>query len=364
MTGSAAGGPTVLRDRLLAVIALILALGALKASYPVTMPALFALVIVMAAWPLRALLARWLPGWLATTATVLVLIALLLGFGWALFVASRQTVDVLHDKWPELRERYAAVTRELGLSGPALDQDEARRRLTALAESAVGSVYAVATYTGFIGILVLFGLPEVPRLRMRLVANFGRTLRRELIVVAAEASRQIRTYFAVTLFTSILTGLGSAAIALITGLDLAAVWGLLNFLLNFVPVIGNIIGIIPPAIYAALQFDGIVMPAIVFVAFAVMQVVISNFIYPLLQGRQLAISPLVIVLALAFWGWMWGIAGALIAIPLTAAIVIICEQSDRTRWFAALITRSAASTPARLGVRAKPPAIDPESPVR
>ena len=78
---------------------------------------------------------------------------------------------------------------------------------------------------------------------------------------------------------------------------------------------------------------------VLFVALAVLQLVISNLVYPLLQGRQLAISPLVIVLAMAFWAWMWGIAGALIAIPLTAAIIIVCEQFDRTRWFAELITR-------------------------
>lgn len=335
-----------LRDRLLAIIALVVGIAALKASYPIAMPALFALIIVLGAWPLDALLKRWLPGWLATGLTILALIAMLLGFGWAMFIASRQTVSVLADQWPAIQQRAAALAGELGIPPPRLGGAVSPERLAGLARAAAVSAYGIATYIGFIGILVIFGLPEVPRLRTRLSAAFGHGTRRELIGVAAEASRQVRRYFAVTLFTSVLTGLGSALIAFATGLDLALVWGLLNFLLNFVPVIGNIVGIIPPTLYAVLQFDGLTMPIVVFVAFAGLQLVISNVVYPLLQGRQLAISPVVIVLAMAFWGWLWGIAGALIAVPLTAAIIIACEQSERTRWFAELLTRS---SPPRTG---------------
>ncbi len=335
-----------LRDRMLAAIALVAVFAALKASYPVAMPALFALVIVLGAWPLDALLRRWLPGWIATMLTILVLVALLAGFGWALFLASRETVEVLADKWPDIQRRGAAVADRLGVPPPRLDGAAAREQVTGVARPVASAIYGIVTYIGFIGILVIFGLPEVPRLRARLSAAFDKGTRHELVGIAAESSRQIRSYFAVTLFTSVLTGLGSAAVAWATGLDLALVWGLLNFVLNFVPVIGNIVGIVPPALYAILQFDGITMPLVVFIAFAVLQLVISNIVYPLLQGRRLAISPLVIVLAMAFWSWLWGIAGALLAVPLTAAIIIVCEQSERTRWFAELLTRS---PPPRVG---------------
>ena len=123
-----------------------------------------------------------------------------------------------------------------------------------------------------------------------------------------------------------------------TGLDLALVWGLLNFLLNFVPVIGNIVGIVPPTMYASIQFGGWTMPLLVFAGFAALQIAISNFIYPWLQGRQLALSPLVIIIAMTFWSWVRGIAGALIAVPLTAATVIACDQFDRSRWLARLLS--------------------------
>ena len=94
------------------------------------------------------------------------------------------------------------------------------------------------------------------------------------------------------------------------GLDLALIWGVLNFVLNFIPVIGNIAGIIPPTLYALIQFEGWTMPIVVFVGFAVLQVTISNFVYPMLQGRGMSMPPAAIIVALLFWGWVWGVAGA------------------------------------------------------
>ncbi|WP_347091167.1 AI-2E family transporter [Sphingomonas parapaucimobilis] len=159
-----------------------------------------------------------------------------------------------------------------------------------------------------------------------------------MLEVSEEISGQVRRYLGTTLATSILTGVASALWSWMTGLELALVWGILNFLLNFVPVIGNIVGIVPPVLFAFVQFGGWQMPALVFVGFVILQKTISNVVYPLLQGKQLSLSPLAIIIAMTFWSWVWGIAGALIAVPLTAAIVIICGQFDRSRWIAKLLS--------------------------
>ena len=102
-------------------------------------------------------------------------------------------------------------------------------------------------------------------------------------------------------------------------------------------------GIVPPVLYAFVQFDGYLMPGIILLGFAVLQITISNFVYPILQGQRLSLSPLAIVISMAFWSWLWGIAGALIAIPLTAAAVIVCDNFARTRWFATLLSRGSVS---------------------
>lgn len=80
------------------------------------------------------------------------------------------------------------------------------------------------------------------------------------------------------------------------------------------------------------------VPTAVFLGLAVIQIVISNFVYPLLQGKSLSLSPVVIIIALSFWTWVWGVAGALIAVPLTAAALITCEHFASTRWIAMLLS--------------------------
>ena len=115
-------------------------------------------------------------------------------------------------------------------------------------------------------------------------------------------------------------------------------WGILNFLLNYIPVVGNLIGIIPPSVYALMQFQSWTISIVIFGGLAVIQVVISNFVYPMLQGRSLSLSPVAIVLTLAFWSLIWGVAGALIAVPLTVACIAVLEQFDSTRWVAKLVS--------------------------
>ena len=184
----------------------------------------------------------------------------------------------------------------------------------------------------------MLALPEVPAFRAKLDEVLEPGRRQDLGRAVDEIARKVRQYIGVTTLTSLLTGVASAVWALVVGLDLALVWGVLNFLLNYMPVIGNLIGILPPTLYAVLQFQAWTKPAIVFVGFAVIQILISNFIYPLMQGRSLGLSPLVIVIALSFWTWVWGIAGALIAVPLTVAIGTMCESFASTRWVAHLLS--------------------------
>ncbi len=112
----------------------------------------------------------------------------------------------------------------------------------------------------------------------------------------------------------------------------------MKFKRKFIPVVGNIVGIVPPVLYAFLQFQDWTMPLVVLVALSVLQIGISNFVYSFLQGRSLSLSPLAILIALAFWSWVWGIAGALIAIPLTAAATIVCERIPSAAWIARLLS--------------------------
>nr|WP_281393243.1 AI-2E family transporter [Sphingomonas xinjiangensis] len=320
------------------MIGFVLSVAALRASYPVTMPALFAGMIVAALWPLKCWLQRWVPSWLSYALTVLALLIMLAGFAAAVYLSIGQLVTVAGDRWPQIEELYASAAGEARQWGIRLNGAADRNRILGAIQMLASGAYSFATYTGFIGLLVVLGLPEVPRLRQKMNAEMDGEAREKLRDTVSSISEQVRGYFGVTLATSVLTGVASTGWALMTGLELPFVWGLLNFLLNFVPVIGNIIGIVPPVLYAFLQFGGFGMPLLVFVGFAILQIAISNFVYPILQGRQLSLSPLAIVMAMTFWGWIWGVTGALIAVPLTAAVVIVCGHFDRSRWVAKILS--------------------------
>jgi predicted PurR-regulated permease PerM len=215
---------------------------------------------------------------------------------------------------------------------------EGYSRAVSFGESLLSNAYSILGYLGFIAILVILGLFEVPALNERLHVALGEASRRDLVVTVNEIGDQIRRYLSVTAATSAITGFTSALWAFSVGLELALVWGVLNFLLNFIPIVGNIVGIVPPTLYAMIQFQSLSWTLVVFFGFAVLQISISNVVYPMLQGRSLSLSPIVILVSLAFWGWLWGIAGALLAVPITAALVIVCEHFRSTEWIARLLS--------------------------
>lgn len=330
-----------LRNIVYGMIAAALGIAALRMTYPVAMPLAFAMIIIAAAWPIKPWLSRHMPAWESYTLTFTVLIAGLGAFGIAVYFASAQAIQALFANAAQLDSIYAAVVDWAAQRGVPIDRFGSQR-VFAAAQTAVSSAYSFVGYLGFILLLVMFGLPEVAAMQAKLRQEFEASTRWAILDTAEEIADKIRRYFGVTMVTSLLTGVCSALWSYATGLELALTWGVLNFLLNFVPVIGNIIGIIPPTIYALIQFGDPMQALLVFAGFVVLQLVISNFVYPLLQGHSLSLSPTGIIVSLAFWSWLWGIAGALIAIPLTAAIVIICEHFDSTRWLSRLLSRQRA----------------------
>jgi predicted PurR-regulated permease PerM len=109
--------------------------------------------------------------------------------------------------------------------------------------------------------------------------------------------------------------------------EFAFAWGLLAFVLNFIPTVGSIVASIPPVLMALVQFAPSIWPAVgVVLVLLVIQNTLGNFIAPKVYGDRLNLSPVVILLFLLFWGWLWGIVGALLAVPLAAAIQIALAQ--------------------------------------
>jgi predicted PurR-regulated permease PerM len=180
-------------------------------------------------------------------------------------------------------------------------------------------------------VYLVFLLLGKPYFGYKLKKAFDSNRAEKLTAVLGSISSQTGQYLFLQLIISIATGLCVWGALTTIGVDFAVTWGVFAFLMNFIPIVGSMIATIPPILIALVQFDSI-GPAIATAGVLLaIQMIIGNGIAPKVMGDQLNLSPVVVLLSLVFWGWMWGIVGALLSTPIAAAIKIVCENIDSLR---------------------------------
>ncbi len=151
-------------------------------------------------------------------------------------------------------------------------------------------------------------------------------------------TKQVKKYIFTKFITSLSTGILTGLIYWFLGLDLALIFGTLTFLLNFIPNIGSIIAVLLPLPVAFLQFDGLTMVVLIITLPSVVHIFIGNILEPKLFGDAFDLHPVTVIVALISWGMLWGVAGMLLAAPLTAIIRISLNQFETTKPFALLLS--------------------------
>lgn len=282
-----------------------------------------------------------------TLAIALVLLALLGVCGLvAAFMDSRIAEFV--DKYPTYQVRFErivkSVTHSLSLPDNWMDRVDWSGRLTAVVEGLAQSAFTFMSELLMVIIFLVFLLlgRRGFREKLRVALPFERAEKFRQIYSAV--SRQIGTYLGAVFFISLATGaLVWAALAAI-GVQFAATWGFLAFLLNFIPTLGSVIATIPPVLLAFVQYYPNWWPAILAaILLTAIQQVIGNVVSPKVMGDRLNLSPVVILFSLLFWGWLWGVVGAILSTPIAAAIKIVCENVEPLRPVAVLMGSKAES---------------------
>jgi len=150
------------------------------------------------------------------------------------------------------------------------------------------------------------------------------------------AAKDIQRYMAIKTMVSIVTGVLAGILCWAAGLDFFIFFGMLAFLLNYIPVVGSIVAGLPPVLLALLVYGG---PSAIAVGagYAGINIFLGNIIEPMLLGRRFGISTLVVVLAVLFWGWVWGPVGMLLAVPLTMILKVVLDNSRDLRWLSVAI---------------------------
>lgn len=136
-------------------------------------------------------------------------------------------------------------------------------------------------------------------------------------------------YLSIKFVISLFTGLLSFIVTLVLGIDFPVVWGFLAFIMNFIPIFGSIFSVGITTLFALLQsYPHWSIPLFVLAFLTAVNMILGNIIEPRIIGKNLGISPFIILVSLSFWGFLWGFLGMILAVPLTVIIKIICENID------------------------------------
>lgn len=164
--------------------------------------------------------------------------------------------------------------------------------------------------------------------------------RKNVVEIVNRISRAVNKYFTVKTEVSLITGVVSYILLLILGVDFPVLWAFIIFVLNYIPYIGSLVATLLPAIFSIFQFASFWPFIYVLATIELVQIFIGNYVEPKLMGRTLNLSPLVVVIALSFWGSIWGILGMILSVPLISILVIISAQFPSTRGIAILLSEN------------------------
>lgn len=320
--------------------AVALVISMMHLAAPILSPLLLAVFIaVIATPPLRWMKRKGVPKWAALGIVVFVLLDI--GSFFALLTTG--ALEGFRDSFPSYQERFLLLSQQAGGWLERFGMEHSQEAIPDLFDpkkvmSVVRLMLSNASGVLASGLLVLlavmFILLEAPSLHTKLRVAFKPSPEAEARITQLFA--RLNSYMSIKSLTSLATGVLIWIWLAFVGVDFAPLWGILAFLLNFVPTVGSIIAGVPPVVLALVQLgpQGAILAAL---GFMVVNIGIGNFVEPRVMGRGLGISTLAVFVSLLFWGWLFGLVGMFLAVPLTAALIAALDASPHTRPLAILL---------------------------
>jgi len=328
---------------LLGVAACAILIASMRAAAELVVPFLLALFLSAIVTPLIDVFSKWgLPRWLAVASGTLIFIAVGLGGLALLAVTLNDFLLELPDIQQELASTRDEVLTWLDKQGFDLPQETTEEAGTLfdpkggidLLMGLLSGLRNIASNGLLILITVLFILLESVAYPAKLRAILGHespSIHRAIQIV-----EDLRRYMLIKSWISLLTGLAAGLGLWLLGVRSPVLWGILAFLLNYIPNLGSLIAAIPPVVLAAIE-NGTVVAIAVVILYLAINFVVGYLIEPPAMGRGLGLSTLVVWLSLVFWGWVLGPVGMFLSVPLTMTFKIIFEGAGETRWLAILL---------------------------
>ncbi|MHC5079720.1 MAG: AI-2E family transporter [Planctomycetota bacterium] len=349
-----------IRTLLLAVMALVAAGFVLHYAQGVILPFLVAFFAMIILSPLVVRMeGRGLPTWLSVPLAMVSVAVFLLIIGLAFYLNLGPIIDAAPEyeaRGQELLGKGMEALEKIGVDetrvrellskegeddkkkaedGEPAEEKSIEELIVGKIEEHTGDIISfttggVTSFMGFVGqgvlvlLYLLFMLFEAARFHEKAEKAFGPDS--PIFDTLKAISHDVQVYMAWKTGISVVTGAMTALICAIFGVDFPLFWGTLAFGLNFIPNVGSVVASIFPCLLALFQSGPWVALGLL-ITLIVMQNVMGSLIEPRLMGKSLSLSPLVLLLSLVFWGWLWGVVGMVLAVPIAVCIKIICQHT-------------------------------------
>lgn len=321
-----------------AIAAFIIVVAGMKAASSIVVPFLLAIFIsILAASPMLWLQNKGWPLWAALTTIITAVIALMT----LLILLLGTTLDDFTRELPNYQSRLREIVvgtvdwaegRGLDVSAERVTEVFDPSRAIGIVNNILGGVTNLLGNAFLILFTIIFMLVEAasfPRKIVRITSGKISNTYNEILL-------KIRKYIAVKTLISAATGVCIGLLTFMIGVDFPVLWGIIGFLLNYVPTIGSIIASVPACLIALVQL-GIWPTLITALGYFAINTVFGNLIEPKAMGKAMGLSTLVVFLSLVFWGWVLGPIGMLLSVPLTMVAKIVLEQTPQTMPIAILL---------------------------
>ena len=329
---------------LLGILVVIAMGGVLLLLRGIILPFLVALFLAyLLEPPVRLLTRLHVPHALATSLALLLTFTLLVLMGILLYTGAQSFAKGYPLYEPKVRALIALATSSLEFLPEDWQVGELGKQFagTSVAGAVLSSLGSFVTFAGHLllvfifMIFILVGLRHLPR---RIHNAFDADQADRICDMLEHVTRDLQTYLGAKALISLVTGILVYVVLVSFDIDFAILWALLAFMLNFIPSVGSTLAAVPPVLIAVLKFQSI-MPAVwVAVCLTTINVILGGLVEPRLMGQRLNMSPLLVILSLLFWGWLWGLTGMALAVPIMATIKIVCENIPQLRFVSVLMS--------------------------
>jgi predicted PurR-regulated permease PerM len=318
----------------------IIVVAALGVASPVFAPLTFALFIIAIVWPLQAQLQTRLPKLLALAICMLMTIVVIGAFAWVItwgfsrvgryIITDAARFQLLYNQMAEWLEGHGIVIASLWAQHFNVGW------LIRVFQQITNWINSTLSFSLVVLIYVILGLLEVDAAARRLRSMKSGETGRVLLAGSIRTAMKLRRYLLVRTAMSVVTGILVWGFISLCGLPLALEWGVIAFALNYIPFIGPFVATVLPTLFAVAQFDVWQSAIFVFGCLNLIQFLVGSYLEPRIAGSVLSMSPFVVLFAVFFWTYLWGIPGAFIGVPIVIAVLTICDQHGSSRWVAEL----------------------------